>query len=69
MHHDYQSSRAMLLHAHVLFYKDGNGSDSNSIFLPHFKSNTDTNSDILGYECKTDASNSDIDLIYELTFS
>ena len=58
--------------------KDGNGSDSNGIefgyhFLPHFKSNTDTDSDILGYEYKTDVSdsdsNSDINLIYELTFS
>ena len=33
----------------------------------------DTDPDILGYECKTDASdsnsNSDIDLIYELMFS
>ena len=58
--------------------KGGNGSDSHRIgsglhFLPYFKSNTDTDSDIVGYECKTDASdsdsNSDIDLIYELTFS
>ena len=44
-----------------------------SLFFPHFKSNTDTNSNILGYECETDVSdsdsNSDIDLIYELTFS
>ena len=56
--------------------KDENGSDSHGIefgyhFLSHFKSNTDL--DILGYECKTDASdsdsNSDIDLIYELTFN
>ena len=58
--------------------KDGNGSDSHGIrfgchILPHFKSNMDTDSDILGYEYKTDVSdsdsNSDIDLIYELTFS
>ena len=51
--------------------KDGNGLDSHRIgfgchVLSHFKSNTDTDSDILGYECKTDAadsdSNSDIDL-------
>ena len=42
-------------------------------FLPHFKSNTDIDSNILRYEYKRDASNSDsnsdIDLIYELTFS
>ena len=57
---------------------DGNGSNSYEIifreyFLPHFKSNTNTNLDIFGYECKTGVSNSDsnsdIDLIYKLTFS
>ena len=43
--------------------------DLDNTFLPHFKSNTDTNSDILGYEYKTDVSDSDINLIYELKFS
>ena len=62
----------------VVVAKDENGSNSYRIefgchILPHFKSNTDTESDILGYEYKTDVSDSDsnlyIDLIYELTCS
>jgi len=41
-------------------------SDSDSIFLLYFKSNTNTNSTIVGYKYKMNVS--DIDLIYELTF-
>ena len=56
--------------------KDGNGSDflesdSDSSFY-HILNHMDTDSDIFGYECKMDASDSDsnsnIHLIYELTF-
>jgi hypothetical protein len=42
-------------------------------FLPYFNSKTDTDSDILEYKCKTDTSDSDLNLdiysIYRIMFS
>ena len=44
--------------------KDGFGSDTNEIgsechLLPHFNPDTNANADLVGYEYKTDSSNSD----------
>ena len=44
--------------------KDGFGSDTDEIgsechLLPHFNPNTNANADLIGYEFKTDSSNSD----------
>jgi outer membrane usher protein FimD/PapC len=45
--------------------RDGFGSDTHGNgfechYLPYFNSNTDTNTNIVGYEYKTDSSNSDL---------
>jgi hypothetical protein len=46
-------------------YRDGFGSDTHGNgfechYLPYFNSNTDTNTNIVGYEYKTDSSDSDL---------
>ena len=45
--------------------KDGFGSDTDEIgskchFLPHFNPDMNANADLVGYEYKTDSSNSDL---------
>ena len=47
--------------------KDGFGSDTDEIrskchILPHFNSDTNANADLIGYEYKTDGSNTDSNL-------
>jgi hypothetical protein len=54
-----------ILHFYNLISRDGFGSDTHENgfeyhYLPYFNPNTDTNTNIIGYEYKTDSSNSDL---------